>query len=466
MPSLHNMGILSLTDWLPSASQHFFIASLALLVYVVNARAAGERRAPAAAIAWVMGLALLPYIVLPLYLAFGRRKLPVRPLHPVTPGPEPTHWAPSLLCGLGLAAPAPARVRFHANGAESRAALWELIAAARDTLDVGTFLIGDDPLGRETLSRLKDSVHAGVRVRLLHDGVFALSAPRDALRELKEAGAEIAVFKPIFALRSKGPRNLRNHRKLAVADGQWLWTGGRNLAAEYFTGSEGKSMWLDLSFDLHGGVAAEAAEQFERDWQAATVGRVQLSRPVLEPPPQVEGELAQYLPSGPDQPEDTAQALLIGACFRAQERVLAVTPYFVPDSSLLNALRFAARRGVKVTLVIPEVSNHRLADFVRGRPLRELAQAGAEIRLLPYMSHAKAVVIDDSLALCGSLNLDSRSLLLNYEAGVVFYGAPQIAWLATWATEQAAQGKPFEARTPGLLRDLAEGVLLVVAFQM
>ncbi len=466
MSSIHNMGILSLTDWLPSASQHFLIASLALLVYVINARAAGERRAPAAAIAWVMGLALLPYIVLPLYLAFGRRKLPVRQLNPVAPGPEPMHWAPSLLCGFGLAAPSPTRVRFHANGAEARDALWEVIASARDTLDVGTFLIGDDPLGREALSRLKERAHAGVRIRLLHDGVFALSAPRDALHELKEAGAEIAVFKPLFALRSKGPRNLRNHRKLMLADGQWLWAGGRNLASEYFTGSEGKPMWLDLSFDLKGRVATEAAEQFEHDWQTATVGRVKLSRPVLPPPPEVAGDLAQYLPSGPDQAEDTAQALLIGACFRAQERLLAVTPYFVPDSSLLNALRFAARRGVKVTLVIPEISNHRLADFVRGRPLRELAQAGAEIRLLPFMSHAKAVIIDDSFAMCGSINLDSRSLLLNYESGVVFYGDSEIAWLAHWAAARATEGRPFEASPPGVLRDLAEGALLVVAFQM
>lgn len=460
------MGILSLTDWLPSASQHFLIASLALLVYVINARAARERRAPAAAISWVMGLALLPYIVLPLYLAFGRRKLPVRELRPVPPGPESLHWAPSLLCGFGLAAPTPTHVRFHGDGAEARDALWEVIAGARETLDVGTFLIGDDPLGREVLARLKDRAHAGVRIRLLHDGVFALSAPRDALRELKEAGAEIAVFKPILALRSKGPRNLRNHRKLVVADGRWLWAGGRNLASEYFTGSEGKPMWLDLSFDLKGAVAAVAAEQFELDWQTATVGRVKLSRPVLESPPEVAGDLAQYLPSGPDQAEDTAQALLLGACFRAQTRLLAVTPYFVPDSSLLNALRFAARRGVKVTLVIPAISNHRLADFVRGRPLRELANAGAEIRLLPFMSHAKAVIIDDSFALCGSINLDSRSLLLNYESGVVFYGEAEIAWLAHWAAARAAEGRPFEASPPGLLRDLAEGALLVVAFQM
>jgi cardiolipin synthase len=174
----------------------------------------------------------------------------------------------------------------------------------------------------------------------------------------------------------------------------------------------------------------------------------------------------QFVPSGPDQVEDTAQSLLVTACYRAQWRLLAVTPYFVPDSALLQALRLAARRGVQVTLVIPQTSNHRLADFARGRPLRELAQAGVQVRLLPAMSHAKAVVVDDTLAISGTVNLDARSLLLNYEFAVVFHGQKEIAWLADWATQQASLCHPFDARPPGLLRDIAEGALLAVAFQI
>jgi cardiolipin synthase len=88
------------------------------------------------------------------------------------------------------------------------------------------------------------------------------------------------------------------------------------------------------------------------------------------------------------------------------------------------------------------------------------------VKLLPAMSHAKAVIVDDELAISGSVNLDARSLLLNYEFAVVFYGAKEIAWLADWATEQAIQSRPFDARPPGLLRDIAEGALLAVAFQI
>jgi cardiolipin synthase len=178
------------------------------------------------------------------------------------------------------------------------------------------------------------------------------------------------------------------------------------------------------------------------------------------------GSLAQFLPSGPDQVEDTAQSLLIDACYRARRRLLMVTPYFVPDDSLRAAMRLAARRGVKVTIAIPQRSNHILADFVRTRPMRDLAAAGVEFRMLPMMVHAKAVVIDETLAMCGSINVDLRSLLLNHEAAVVFYGAAEIEWLAQWIAAMAQRGSVFEVKPPGLLRDIAEGLLLTIAFQL
>jgi cardiolipin synthase len=159
-------------------------------------------------------------------------------------------------------------------------------------------------------------------------------------------------------------------------------------------------------------------------------------------------------------------ALLIDACFQARERMLAVTPYFVPDVILETAMRLAARRGVRIDLCIPAISNHKLADFARNRALRALSQAGANIHLLPYMSHAKAVVFDRDLALSGSINLDARSLLLNYECAVVFYGRTEIDWLATWIEALIPNTVPFDSRAPSLLRDLGEGLLLTVAYQL
>jgi cardiolipin synthase len=303
----------------------------------------------------------------------------------------------------------------------------------------------------------------GVRVRLLIDGVGALPLPRAWFRRLNEGGVETAVFSPLLARKTQGPRNLRNHRKWTIADGERLWAGGRNLADEYFVGAKGSPAWGDLSFELVGPAAISAAQQFEVDWAAAG-GRPAHPIAVSEHPHS--GSRTQFLPSGPDQAEDTVHALLLDACFQATERMLAVTPYFVPDAGLETAMRLAARRGVKIDLCIPAKSNHRLADFVRNRALRALSSAGASVHLLPSMNHAKAVVFDDDIAMCGSCNLDSRSLLLNYESAVVFYGREEVQWLARWIEDLIPGARDFDAKPPELWRDVCEGLLLTVAYQL
>jgi cardiolipin synthase len=456
-----------LQPWLPSPSQHFLVVTFALLVYVLTTRARREQRAPTTAIAWVMGLLLIPYVALPMYLMFGQRKL--RPVG--APRPPRTlprgHWAAELIESFGLPAPGRCAPRFHADGAAARDALWQVIDGARTRLDVCTFIIGDDSLGHEVVTRLTRRARDGVDVRVLLDGFGALTLPAHHFDALRSAGGTVAVFRPLFSLRRNGPRNLRNHRKLVIADDRWLWSGGRNLAGEYFTGNDEHPVpWRDLSFDLHGSVAEAAAVQFEHDWSSVRDTTARDIPPSATDTQREDGTLAQFLPSGPDQTEDTAHALLIDACFRAEHRILAITPYFVPDDGLRNALRLAARRGVQVTIAVPECSNHRLADFVRARAMRDLAGAGVTFRMLPFMAHAKAVVVDEQLAMCGSINLDLRSLLLNHEAAVVFYGRGPIDWLAHWIETTASAGAPYRARRPGLGRDLAEGLLLTIAFQL
>lgn len=450
--------------WLPSPSQHLLAVAVALLVYVLTTRAQRQQRAPTTAIAWVMALALLPYVMLPMYLLFGRRKLrPAGSPRPKRSAPG-AHWATELIDSFGLSAPSRCDIRMHADGAAARDALWQVIEGARERLDVGTFIIGSDPFGQEVMERLVRRAKEGVKVRVLLDGFGALSLPKRYFDQLREAGGDVAVFRPLFSLRNTGPRNLRNHRKVAIADDQWLWSGGRNLAGEYFLGNaEYPQPWRDLSFDLRGNVAAAASRQFSHDWASV---RKRQPRSIPDLPDTAGSSLAQFLPSGPDQTEDTAQALLIDACFRAEHRLMAITPYFVPGDGLRDALRLAARRGVQVTIAMPQASNHRLADFVRARAMRDLARAGVIFRMLPFMAHAKAVVLDESLAMCGSINLDGRSLLLNHESAVVFYDPQQIDWLANWIETTASAGETFRARQPGLVRDLAEGFLLTLAFQL
>ncbi|HEX9403164.1 MAG TPA: phospholipase D-like domain-containing protein, partial [Steroidobacteraceae bacterium] len=388
-----------MNTWFPPVTLHSLVVAISVLVYVLTTRAEHERRPPSIAIAWVLGMIALPYLALPTYLLFGRRKLPRKVLRWSGIGSHCAHWAEDLIESFGLAPCAPSSIRLHQDGSESAAALFATMSSAIDRLDICTYILGNDAFGREAMQRMIDRARSGVQVRLLIDGVGAIQLPRACFAQLNLAGVQTAIFSPLFARKTQGPRNLRNHRKLAIADGAHLWAGGRNLAAEYFTGLKGAPPWRDLSFDLQGPVAAAAAYQFEADWVAAggrPVARAAVpaavtpgvvTPDVAASVPQPTGGRAQFVPSGPDQAEDTVHALLIDACFHVRERLLAVTPYFVPDVSLETAMRLAARRGVKIDLVLPVVSNHRLADFVRNRALRTLSAAGVRIHLLPHMNH-------------------------------------------------------------------------------
>jgi cardiolipin synthase len=174
---------------------------------------------------------------------------------------------------------------------------------------------------------------------------------------------------------------------------------------------------------------------------------------------------ARLVPSGPDRAEDTIYTMLVSGCYTAQTRILIVTPYFVPDNSLLTALELAAQRGVSIDLIVPVQSNL-LADIARRVALRDLAKAGATIWLFPAMMHAKVFIFDESLALVGSANLDERSLFLNYELMVAFYDSSVIQEFASWIYLQCEPSSKFNPKQPNMLREISEGVVRWIAFQL
>jgi cardiolipin synthase A/B len=384
------------------------------------------------------------------------------------PERSPAGRIQALAMNLGLGPPTSCdNLTLHEDGVAALARLREIALGARNTLDVGTFLLGRDSFGCEIMQLLAQRAAQGVKVRLLVDGVGLYVGGWPSLKPLKRAGVEVTLFVPPWASSLPGRINLRNHRKVVIADGKRLWMGGRNLAAEYFVGRPGHSQpWIDLTFDAGGGIAADAQAQFQADWEFA---RHQAPAANAAPPPESDAsgaKTSQLIPSGPDQSEDTLQALLVDACFSAQHRILAVTPYFVPDPTLLMALTLAAKRGVKVDLVLPRRSNHHLADIARPPAIRDMVASGASVWLVPTMVHAKAVVIDDVLVLAGSANLDERSLFLNYELMVAFYGAADIRSFADWIEKVRTTASPVKATRVGMLHALAEGLLRLLVFQL
>jgi cardiolipin synthase len=459
---------LNLTYWL---TLHGLVTALTMLWYVIASHVTGQRRAPSAAIAWVLFIFLLPYLALPALLTFGSRKV-ARPRSAAAPDLSGARssdaWAIETIMALGQPAPAAYQdLNLHRDGHAARDALFECIDAAQTSIDLCTFILRRDSLGNAVVERLCARARAGVRVRLLLDGLGAMMEPQPELRSFLDAGGQVAPFAPPLRSPLRGHTNLRNHRKLLVCDplatGR-LWCGGRNFAAEYFDGRPGERPWQDLSFDLRGPLVRQASALFERDWAFASGQPAVVRTGEEENPFRMSG--AQLVASGPDQADDTVYALLVTAAHRARQRIALATPYFVPESALLMALCLAARRGVAVDLLLPERSNHRLSDLVRNRALRSLAGAGGRIWLLPDMLHAKLAVIDDALALAGSVNLDSRSLFLNYELMLAFHEAADVRCFASWFDKVRAPARAYVAAQPGLMRDIAEGMLLWIGFQL
>ncbi|MCD6364762.1 MAG: cardiolipin synthase, partial [Planctomycetes bacterium] len=251
--------------------------------------------------------------------------------------------------------------------------------------------------------------------------------------------------------------DLRNHRKIFIADGSLAISGGRNIAAKYLgPGGDDAERWTDLSFVLEGPAVTQYSQIFEADW-AFAVGAEE--RPCEAVGAGAGEAVVQVVPSGPDVVGDPLYKTVISAAYEARQRLWVVTPYFVPDSALQQAFVIACRRGVDVQIIVPARSDHRLTDLARGNYLREIQDAGGKVMLHHGpMLHAKAMIVDDCLAMMGSANMDGRSLFLNYEAVMVMYSEGDIAAAAKWI-ESIMRASRSGMPPPGVMRAFAEAVV-------
>ena len=460
-----------LTTWFLS---HFLLLLGFLLAIVVTVQMIRQRRSPAGSLAWLLAMVLVPYLGIPLYLMLGGRKVrrlaeskaelqfPEQCSHPSDDNFEIDH----LMRSFGLPAACPGhQIKLLGSGEQGYAALVAMIEQARTSLWVSTFILHPDGVGQDIIERLSRQASAGVEVRVLLDGVGSLHTGKQALAPLIEAGGEVAFFMPVLHRPFRGRSNLRNHRKAVIADGQCVWAGGTNIANEYIGPNPDDHRWRDLSFVLEGPAVQQYRSIFCSDWQFTT-GR-KLSCPQLDPSDNnditVGKGVVQVVPSGPDVSGDFLYSALISAVFQAKKQIWIVTPYFIPDETLVQALSLAAHRGVDVRVLVPEVSNHWLADMARGPYLRDLQQAGGQIHLYQGgMVHGKAFLADNTLAVIGSANFDMRSLFLNYETGLLVYSEVEIQEIREWI-ENLASNCRCGVPEVGVLRDLGEGVSCLLA---
>jgi cardiolipin synthase len=412
-----------------------------------------ERRHPSATLAWMLGIALLPLIGIPLYFLIGvrrvRRNIRAKIAVVATVASSLSHRLrpeelPTVIgerCGrvlLAAGTPPPTegnRVTFLRSGDEAYEAILSLIGSARDHLHAQFFILDVDPVGRRFIQALAARAREGIRVRLLLDAVGSWRALRRTVRPLREAGGEVEAFMPAFPLHRRWSAHLRNHRKLLISDGRKAFTGGMNIGKKYMGPRTSKEQWRDIAAEIEGPALRDLQTLFLDDWAFATEETLPpgdfFPTPVRfaegDPPPCA----LQVVASGPDRAARPIYEGVFAAFTAARRRLWIETPYFVPDDGIGAALRNAALRGVDVRLIVPGTSDLRIVTLAGRSYFDEMMASGVRIHLYrPTNLHSKVLVVDDDVGVIGSPNVDMRSFFLNFELGVFLYDRPQIEVLA------------------------------------
>lgn len=294
---------------------------------------------------------------------------------------------------------------------------------ARDFIHMQYYIIRNDVLGRQVLELLVAKAREGVEVRLLYDGMGCIRLPRKFFRPLLEAGGQVACFFPPFLPNINLRINYRNHRKICVIDGQQAYVGGFNIGDEYL-GLSKLGYWRDTHVRIEGSAVMGLAFRFLLDWRFAA----QDYTPVKEkyfPYFNTDGDTSvQIVSSGPDSHWASIRDGYLKMISSARQRIYMQTPYFIPDESILEALKVAALSGVDVRLVIPEKEDHLFVHWASLSYMGELLEAG--VNCYTYKKekgfiHSKMLVMDSFVSSIGTANLDMRSFHYNFEVNAFIY---------------------------------------------
>ncbi len=439
------------------------------------ARVLRQHYRPSVSIAWLLSILFIPYLGVPAYFLFGGRKIARRRgkkkgLYSKSGSNSPRfEGMDPLECILSVAHMPPqrpaGRFEFIPDGEKAYATLRDLIAQAEHSIHVMTFILGRDEVGKAIVAQLAAKAESGVKVRLLLDALGCLTTRGRFVSALRRAGGRVGVFAPVLPVRRKWSANLRNHRKMVIVDGKKALIGGMNLAREYMGPNPDPQRWLDSAIFLEGPAVLDLEEVFTSDWNFAAKEALR-SEPIGFAPP-VSGQAGpsvQIAASGPDVAEDPVHDAILTACMGAHKRIWIVTPYFIPDEGIARALLLQARLGRDVRILLPRRSNHFFADLARGPCLRQMRASGAKIYLYGGgMVHAKHLIVDEDLTLAGSMNLDMRSLYLNYEVGVFIRSREDVGAVAAWAQALMERSVAFRQTRVGKVQGFLEDVSMLIS---
>ena len=309
-------------------------------------------------------------------------------------------------------------VKTYHEGVEKFKDLLNDIEKAKTYIHMEYYLMHDDHLGMLIMEALTKKAKEGVEVKLMYDGMGNAANVPGFRSKLKKAGGEAKLFLPPRGIRI----NYRDHRKIAVIDGKIGYVGGLNIGDEYVSKARKFGFWRDSHIRVEGDAVKDLELRFMMDWNF-TKGRKLKIEPKYFPDVEYTGNInMQIISSGPDCKWDSIQYTYFKMINEANKRIYIATPYFVPDDSILEALRTAALSGVDVRVIIPANPDHPFVYYGSINYIGELMDAG--VKCYEYTKgfiHSKVMTIDGLVTSVGTANMDIRSFKLNFEVNAIIY---------------------------------------------
>ncbi|NDL66918.1 cardiolipin synthase [Anaerotalea alkaliphila] len=314
------------------------------------------------------------------------------------------------------------RVSFFFDGTEKFDRLFQDIREAKHHVHMLYYIIQGDSLGQKLFELLGEKASQGVEVRLLVDHVGGRHLPRSRVAALRAQGAEVCFFFPSWLRYFNLKGNYRNHRKITVIDGEVGYVGGFNVGNEYLGLKRKFGYWRDTHLRIEGDAVIAMQLRFFLDWRNASRKGLTLSPAYLGSDRSTGDVAVQIVSSGPDNINQQIKQGYLKMVHRAVESIDIQTPYFIPDESILEALRIAASSGVRVRLMIPRMPDHIFIYWATYSYAADLLPYGVEVYIYEKgFLHAKAILVDRKACSIGSCNFDIRSFKLNFEANAFIY---------------------------------------------
>ncbi|WP_367300681.1 cardiolipin synthase [Leuconostoc carnosum] len=321
-------------------------------------------------------------------------------------------------------------INIYSNGKDKFAALFDDIKKATSHIHLEYFTIYDDEIGNQLVDLLTQKASQGVEVRVIFDQYGSRGQHHDMYKRLRDAGgvAEPFLMRHFQLLTIRF--NFRNHRKIAIIDGNVGYIGGFNVGDQYLSKFKKFGHWRDTHIRIHGDAVLSLQSRFLMDWNATAPAQELLTQTVDYFPEITElpgRAMVQIVSSGPDNDLKQIKQGFMRMFASAREEITIETPYFIPDAAILETLQMAIMSGVRVRLAIPNKPDHPLVYRATQYYARELIELGAEVyRYDGGFLHSKVVIIDHEISTVGSANMDIRSFALNFEANAFIYD-PDIA---------------------------------------